>query len=156
MSIPTTSPVRDLQDRLEISDLTARLGLLVDVQDWAGLKEIFTPEIDIDYSSLNGGDPVRAPAADIIKGWRQVLTKLEATQHLIAGGVVDLNGDTATATANVQATHVLANATGGSHWTVAGRYDYGLTRTAAGWRISGLKLTVLWASGNQQIMSVAT
>ena len=144
-----------LRDRLEILDLTSQLGLLVDARDWPGLTALFTTEVDIDYTSLNGGQPQRSPAAEIVSGWRQVLSHLDATQHLIAGQMIRLDGDHATASANVQGTHVLANATGGPHWTVAGRYDFGLTRTSGGWRISALKLTVLWASGNQQIMTLA-
>ena len=54
--------------------------------------------------------------------------------------------------ANVTATHVARTATGDARWTVGGRYDYGLRRTADGWRIASLTLTVAWASGNQAIM----
>lgn len=63
-------------------------------------------------------------------------------------------GDDATCAANVTATHVRPNASGGPHWTVAGRYDVRLVRAGpdAAWRIAGLALTVRWASGNQAIM----
>ncbi len=47
---------------------------------------------------------------------------------------------------------MLPNDAGGPHWTVAGRYDFDLLRMPMGWRIAGLTLTVVWATGNQQIM----
>lgn len=146
-----------ISDRFAILDLTARLGLLVDVRDWAALGQLFTNPVTIDYTTLNGGEPQLLDPGDLIDGWRRMLTPLKATQHLIASQVIDIDGDTAHCTANVQATHVLDNASGGSTWTVAGRYDYELARTGvgAGWQISALTLTVEWATGNQHIMTLA-
>lgn len=147
---------RALADKLEILEVTASLGLLADARDWDGLEQIFTDPVDVDYTSLNGGEPqVLAPAV-LVGGWRAVLSNLRATQHLIAGQVIAIDGDRATCAANVQGTHVLPNASGGPVWTVGGRYDYRLTRTAAGWRISALTLTVQWADGNQHIMQLAS
>lgn len=147
------------QDRNAILDVTAKLGLLVDAREWGALEGLFTDPVEIDYTSLNGGDPATLPPADVVAGWRGVLDNLTATQHLIAGQVIDTTNvadrGEATCAANVQATHVLDNATGGPIWTVGGRYDYRLRRTGEKWLISALKLTVLWAGGNQHIMILA-
>ncbi|HZP14955.1 MAG TPA: nuclear transport factor 2 family protein [Nocardioides sp.] len=142
-------------DRQQIQETASKLGLLADARDWETLRELFTDSVEIDYTSLNGGEPQTVAAPDLIEGWRQVLANLEATQHLIAGHVVTIDGDHATCAANVQATHLLGNETGGPIWTVAGRYDYRFERTPPGWRISGLTLTVQWATGNQHIMQLA-
>lgn len=144
-----------LADRLEILELTSSMGLLVDARDWDALERLFTDPVDVDYTSLSGGDPQTMSPAELIGGWRRVLEHLDATQHLIAGQVVAIDGDRASCAANVQGTHVLATATGGPIWTVAGRYDFAITRTHAGWRISALTLTVQWATGNQHIMQLA-
>lgn len=128
------------------------MGLLVDARRWESLQALFTDPVYVDYTSLNGGEPQSVAAGDLIAGWRGVLERLDATQHLIAGQAIELDGDAATCAANVQATHVLPNRSGGPLWTVGGRYDFKLIRTPAGWRISALTLTVRWASGNQQIM----
>jgi hypothetical protein len=85
-----------------------------------------------------------------------VLGKLDTTHHLISCQVINLNGDEATSAANMQGTHVLANASGGSQWVVAGRHDYQLKRTADGWRISGITFTLQWATGNEHILTLAT
>jgi SnoaL-like domain len=154
----TTVPAVDLAlmaDRLEILELTTSLGLLVDGRDWGRLERLFADPVDVDYTSLNGGDPQSVSPADLVGGWHQALDHLDATQHLIAGQVITLDGDRASCVANVQGTHVLANATGGPIWTVAGRYDIGLMRTPDGWRISALSFTVQWATGNQHVMTVA-
>jgi hypothetical protein len=144
-----------LQDRLDILELTGRLGLMVDARDWAALADLFTDPVEVDYTSLNGGTPQNLKPADLLGGWRQVLDHLDGTQHLIAGQVTSLDGDHATCAATVQGTHVPTNATGGPIWTVGGRYDFGLLRTPPGWRIAALTLTVHWATGNQHIMQIA-
>ena len=86
---------------------------------------------------------------------RQALGGLDTTHHLITCQVISLDGDHATSAANMQGTHVLANPSGGSVWTVAGRHDYQLKRTADGWRIAGLTFTLQWASGNEHILTLA-
>jgi len=69
--------------------------------------------------------------------------------------VINLDGDSATCSANMQGTHVLANASGGPVWTVGGRHDYQLQRTADGWKIAGLTFTIQWATGNMHIITLA-
>ena len=136
-----------------LTELVSRLGLLVDARDWPRVQELFTDQVDVDYSSLNGGVGQVVGAADLIAGWRENLGRLRATHHLIANHVVAITGDRATVAANVTATHVSADATGSPLWTVGGRYDVVARRTGGEWRIAGLTLTVRWVWGNQAIMS---
>lgn len=132
----------------------ADLGLLVDAQDWDGLTALFAEEVAVDYTSLNGGEPATMPATELVGGWRQLLEPLAATQHLMGNLSVAVQDESATCAANVTATHVRPNPTGGPHWTVGGRYDIGLRRATGSedWRIAALTLTVRWTSGNQAIM----
>ena len=81
--------------------------------------------------------------AELVAGYRAALGNLDALHHLITGHVISIDGDQATCAANMQGTHVLANASGGPMWTVGGRHDYRLERTADGWRIASSKLTRL-------------
>jgi len=160
MTATTTSPSveRDseaLHDRMEIMELTSKLLLSVDAREWAAAEELFTDRVDVDYTSLNGGQPQTVSPAALIGGWRQTLDHLEATQHLQGNHVIAFDRDEASCATNVQATHVLPNATGGPIWTVGGRYDFRLTRTPSGWRIAAMTLTVKWATGNQRIMELA-
>jgi hypothetical protein len=144
-----------LQHRLEIMELTSSLLLLIDAREWAAAEELFTDRVNVDYTSLNGGEPQTVSPAGLVGGWRQMLDHLEATQHLQGNHVISVDGDEATCATNVQGTHVLPNATGGHIWTVGGRYDFRLTRTPSGWRISAMTLAVKWATGNQHIMALA-
>lgn len=43
---------------LEVLRTVADLGLLVDAREWDALTALFADEVAVDYTSLNGGDPV--------------------------------------------------------------------------------------------------
>jgi hypothetical protein len=144
-----------IRDRLDIVELCARVGWHLDHCEWDLLLDSFTDEVSLDYTSLNGGDVLLLSREDVIGKWRTNREGLAATQHLIANQIVDLDGDMATATAMFQATHLLPNRYGAPTWTLGGRYRYGMTRTAAGWRISSLAMSVIWADGNRHIRDLA-
>jgi hypothetical protein len=158
-SMTTTTPdstATETEDRLAIVELIGRLALLLDARDWDALEQVFTDTVYSDRTSLYGGEPVTLGAADFVAGWRQVLGNLDAVHHLISCHVItSLDGDQATCSANMQGTHVYANASGGPMWTVGGRHDYQLQRTPDGWRISGLTFTIQWATGNEHIATLA-
>lgn len=155
VTTPEATPHSEVADRLAVAETMSRIGLFVDARQWDDLEALFADPVNVDYTSLNGGEPQRLHPAELVGGWRQVLPFLDATQHLIGNHVVTLNGDEASCAANVQGTHVLANHSGGPVWTVGGRYDTTLRRTPSGWTITALTLTVRWATGNQQIMTLA-
>ena len=128
----TTPPGRGTADRMEIVEVTVRMAWLADRRDWDQLVGVFADEVDLDYTSLTGGDPVRLSRGDLVAGWRTGLGGLDATQHLVSNHLVEVDGDRAVATAQFQAVHVLANPHGDPTWTLGGHYRFGLTRQADG------------------------
>src|SRR6201995_2980704 len=145
----------ELEDRLAILALIGRLALTIDGRDWSALGQLFTDTVYHDRTSLTGGEPVPLAVADFVDGWRQTLQNMDAVHHQITNHVISVDGDQATCAANMQGTHVLANASGGPMWTVGGRHDYQLRRTADGWRIAGVTFTIQWATGNQYILALS-
>ncbi|MDQ3090477.1 MAG: nuclear transport factor 2 family protein [Actinomycetota bacterium] len=145
----------DAGSRLEIVEACTRMAHHADRREWDELVAVFAEEIRVDYTSLQGGDPVTVTGEQLVDGWRQALGGLAATQHLIANHLVDADGDLAVCAADFQATHVLPNAQGDPTWTLGGRYRFELRRLEGAWRIAGLTMTTVWAAGNQQIMSLA-
>jgi hypothetical protein len=150
------STATEIEDRLAILDLIGRLALTIDGRDWTALGKLFTDVVYHDRTSLTGGEPMTLGVAEFVDGWRQTLQRMDAVHHQITNHVISLDGDRATCAANMQGTHVLANATGGPMWTVGGRHDYQLTRTPDGWRIAGLTFTLQWATGNMNIVALST
>lgn len=147
----------DLADRAAITDIVTRFGWRLDRRDWAGLKALFTDVVRTDYTALWGGEPQEASVDELLAtdrqgSWRRTMDGLEATQHLITNILVTVDGDTATATANVVGVHRLTNPHGGPLWTVGGTYEFVLTRTADGWRIRAITQGITWVDGNQQVL----
>jgi hypothetical protein len=151
-SHPTTTAT---EDRLAILELIGNLSLLLDARDWDALEELFADPVYYDRTSLFGGEPQTLSPAELVEGYRQALGNLDAVHHLITCHVINLDGDQATCAANMQGTHVFANTSGDDMWTVGGRHDYQLKRTAEGWKIAGLTFTVQWATGNMNIVALA-
>jgi hypothetical protein len=151
-----TMTTAEIEDHLEITELVNHLVLLLDSRDWAGLQDVFADTVYNDRTSLTGGSPETLPKAEFIGGWQYLMTGLDTLHHLVTGHVVAIDGDKATCTANMQGTHILANPGGeGDTWTVGGRHEYQATRTADGWRISGIIFTIQWATGNQGIIELS-
>ncbi|MEU5693119.1 nuclear transport factor 2 family protein [Actinosynnema sp. NPDC020468] len=142
-----------MSEHREIVDTTVRLAWLADHRRWDELADVFAERVTVDYTSLNGGEPVTLAAADLIAGWRAGLGFLDATQHLVTNHLVEVDGDRAAATAQFQAVHVRAGAVGDPTWTLGGHYRFGLVRTDAGWRIDAMTMTKTWATGNRAIMT---
>ena len=149
------TPTTETEDRLAILELVGKLSLRLDGRDWDALEELFTNPVHLDRTSLFHGEPEILSPAELVDGYRKTLGNLDAVHHLITCHVIDLDGDQATCAANMQGTHVLANASGGPMWTVGGRHDYQLKRTPDGWRISGLTFTLQWATGNMNVLTLA-
>jgi hypothetical protein len=156
MSMTASDPTAtETEDRLAILEAIGNLALLLDARDWDALEGVWADRVTYDRTSLFGGEPETLSPAEVVEGYRQALGGLDALHHLITCHVINLDGDRATCAANMQGTHVLANTSGDPMWTVGGRHDYRLERTADGWKIAGLKFTVQWATGNMHIVTLA-
>ena len=104
------STTTETDDRLAIVELIGRLSLTIDAKDWDAMGDLFTDTVFHDRTSLTGGEPYTAPVAQFVEGWRQTLQAMDAVHHQITNHVISIDGDDATCIANMQGTHVLANA----------------------------------------------
>jgi hypothetical protein len=145
-----------VDDRLAITEVCSAFGWLADRRRWEDLEAVFAPQVDLDYTSLNGGEPVKLDASAIVAGWREAFAAMTATQHLIAGHLVEVDGDRATCTANFQATHLGPAPDGDSAWTLGGHYLFGLVREGGGWRIGSLTMTAVWQTGSREAIAAAS
>ncbi len=150
--------VRRLEHERAVHDLVVRMGTLADARDWAGLAGLFTDPVRADWSELSGVAAAEVSPEDLVAGWRQGLSGLDATHHLIANHEIEIDDDDrrASARAYVHAAHRLANAHGDPVWIIAGRYEHELVRTEAGWRIAVATFHPVWGAGNQQVMLLAS
>lgn len=139
----------------EIVQACTRMGRHTDRREWDRLVEVFADEVVVDYTSLHGGEPATIARDQLVAAWQRALGELAATQHLIANQLVETDDDRAVCTADFQATHVRPNPHGDPVWTLGGHYRFELRRLAGRWRIAGLTMTAVWATGNPQVLTAA-
>ena len=145
-----------LLDRERIIDAINNVAICADLGLWDKLlAEVFAEEVRVDYTSLFGGEVQKLKSTDLIAGWKSVLPGFTSTQHLLGNHQVTVDGDSARALAYVRAHHFLPNKTGSDTWVVGGYYNYELKRDGERWRITSMKLNVMYTEGNQHILILA-
>src|SRR3954468_1164547 len=121
-----------LNDRQDITDLISRLGRWLDDKAFDNARSVLTEDVTVSTpgGQAEGIDRVIAQASRN----HQV-----PTQHLITTVLVDLDGDHATATANLLVTFA------GSVLERQGeRYTFRVLRTRDGGRVPRIEVTPVW------------
>ncbi|MGV9361847.1 nuclear transport factor 2 family protein [Amycolatopsis sp. NPDC003731] len=129
-----------LADRAELVELLGRYADIADRKEYAELPGlVFTDPVTLDFEAVAGIPPMTTPLREYVEILRGSFAAFTATHHVISGHVVEIDGDTAKIHAHVRAEHWADD--GPDRWLVAGFYDNEAVRTAAGWRLSRVKLT---------------
>ena len=119
-------------DRDLITEVLVRYATGIDTRDWALLKTCFTPGVHADY----GADVGEWNDADAITEYMRVMHEgMRDTKHMLSNFVIDVEGDTATASTYVHAVLVVTDEPP-LWYEPVGRYVDRLVRTDDGWRIS--------------------
>jgi hypothetical protein len=142
-------------ERIDVAETVYAYAAGVDGRDWGLYRSIFADEVEIDFSSWDGSPARRMRADDWVAGVQPLFHGLDATQHSMSNPRVTIDGERATCVMYMQAVHVLANRGGDAEFTLGGYYTDQLVKTPAGWRLCGVKLTVLWSRGNRHVMTLA-
>ncbi|MEQ9452204.1 MAG: nuclear transport factor 2 family protein [Pseudomonadales bacterium] len=143
----------EFSDFAAITRLRYQYAYSLDSRDWELHRQLYTEQIEMDFSSYSGGDgAVRMEADAWVDGLKPLFSGLSATQHVMTNPLVDVQGDRATQKMYMQAEHFLLEDGVQREFAIGGYYDDQLRRTATGWRIEAVKLTVLWRRGDAEIM----
>jgi 3-phenylpropionate/cinnamic acid dioxygenase small subunit len=136
-----------LADREAIAEVLYRYGRALDGRRWEELRDVFTEDAVGEYS---GRINRTFHGVEAIMGLvERALGALEASQHVIANPVIEVDGDEARSRCYLHAQHYRpGERTGGSTLVVGGVYHDRLVRTPAGWRIAHRRLEVTWMKGN--------
>ena len=128
----------------------------VDTLDWATVRACFAERVDVDYTSLWGGEPATVAIDDIIADWSELATGFDATQHLTGPLAVTSESDREmTCATTVRAYHHVVEAGSASTWMVSGRYDIRLERDPDGWRIAAIALHLAYEDGDRRLTDLA-
>jgi hypothetical protein len=145
-----------LVDRAEIVETVYKYATGIDTREFELHRSIFTDEIEVDFSSYAGGQEgyVKMSADQWVEGLKGLFPGLDSTQHLMSNPRVTVDGDRAICLVYMQAEHFLANREGDNWHAIGGYYTDDLVRTAEGWKVSRIKLTIFWQRGNKQVMTM--
>ncbi|MCS5634872.1 MAG: nuclear transport factor 2 family protein [Myxococcota bacterium] len=140
-----------LVDKQAISEVLYNYAAGCDRRDWALFRACFCDPVEIDLSTWNGNPPALVPIDDWVAGVCAGLSGFDATHHLSGNHRVEVDGDRAHATSNIQASHVL----GSERVVLGGWYDTRLLRQEGRWRIARSQLNVTWREGNEELFAQA-
>lgn len=150
-----------MDDTSSVAETVYLYAMGIDTKDFDLYRSIFADRVAIDFSSYEGSS---VPESNLLTGdeWvnrvRPLFTGLAATQHSMTNPLITLNEDTATCRMYMQAHHVFEPENQDSWFTIGGYYDDELARddkSPTGWKLTGVKLTVLWRKGDDSIMQEA-
>ena len=142
--------LRLLLDRAAVVDVVLGFAQALDVKDWAACRRCFSDEVETDYSDLRGDPPQTVTADGFVASRRAALERLK-TLHLSTNHLVTIDGDRATCV-SAAVIHRLRPEDAERFDTYCA-YTHSLVRTATGWKISKIKQSVYWNTGNPDVHS---
>lgn len=143
---------QDVSDKWEIRCLVDEIDNAVDAKDWAICRQFFAEEVDVDFTSLAGGEPMRILSDDLIDGWRTNLFAEKKSHHMRSNHRIEIFDDRAEVFSKGYAFNLLENGEITGFWEVWGDYVHKLERTARGeWKVAGIIFTVTFKRGDEAV-----
>jgi 3-phenylpropionate/cinnamic acid dioxygenase small subunit len=119
-------------DRELITDVLVRYATGIDTKDWSLFRTCFTDDVQADYGEGVGS----WSSVDAITDYMTAMhADMVDTKHRLTNFVIEVDGDSATASTYVHAVLVVTNDPL-TWYEPVGRYEDRLVRTSEGWRIS--------------------
>jgi hypothetical protein len=141
----------DLQERAAVVSVVDGIDNACDLKDWDACVALFDTEVDVDFTSLLGGSPVRVPSAALVQVLRADLHAKKASFHLRGNHDVTLSGDAAVVLSKGYVWNRLEESLGGGMWESWGFYTHRLRRTGTGWVCAGWTFKVWGTRGDDAV-----
>lgn len=138
-------------DEAAISSIIQSVAALADRGDFETLESLFADEVQVDYTSLFGGEVETYIPESLMTIWASVLPGFDQTYHAISNIRIDVDEDEATATADGIANHYLNE----DYWQVTGQYRYRLMRQTDGWQITQITFELIDEKGDRTLLELA-
>ena len=138
---------KEIKARTLIIDVVDRYARSIDMKDYDRLETCFTPSCEVVYG---GATALENPAA-VTEFCSGILSQYTSTQHLLGNYEISIEGNTATASTYMCATHVFPRDEKHEVYIVGGTYDDELVRNGDEWLISKRSLTVLWSESRETV-----
>lgn len=154
MVLSTINPalaMNNAQDEAAIKTVVESIGTLADTHNFTALEQLYAPEVQIDYTSLMGGEIQLKSNKALMTEWASFLPGFDRTRHQLSNMSVVLAGNYATASADIVADHYV----GELHWQVQGSYIYKLRKEDDVWRVISHTLNFAGEEGTRDVFGAA-
>lgn len=148
------SAAQRLADEAEIRFIVDEIDNACDAKDWARCRSFFAEEVEVDFTSLAGGEPSRISADDLIDAWRTNLFSEKKSFHMRSNHRIEINANRTRAEvfSKGYAFNLLETGEAAGLWEVWGTYTHALERTGEnGWRVSAMSLKVMHKRGDDAV-----
>ena len=135
-----------LSDRLEITDLFARWARLLEEKRWDDAGTVFSDDVVL-HTPRVGDSAIHGLAASVAYLHEVSAQGAGRSQHFTTDILVEVDGDTAAATANSLVYFYRDGEP--AHMSSGLRLTYEAVRTSKGWRFSELTTKHLWTQGER-------
>lgn len=144
-------------DQQQIKLQLQSMGTLADQNAFEYLGRVFSDQVLVDYTSAFGGKAASVNRVDLVKSWAGLLPGFDLTRHDLNNMKVSVEGNNATATADITTSHYLRDETTNKEhfWQISGRYIYTLEKSDKRWTISSLTLVAGPEEGSREVLAKA-
>lgn len=140
-----------IADELEIRRVIDEIDNSCDAKDWKKCRMFFTDEIEVDFTSLSGGEPAQIKADELIDSWKTNLFSEKKTFHQRSNHSIKINGRHARVFSKAYAFNLLEEGEVTGFWEVWGEYTHTLKQSGNGWKVSGMTLKVSHTRGDDRV-----
>lgn len=146
LNVTITTP-----DEAAIKTIVESVANLADQGNFESLEKLYAEEIEVDYTSAFGGEVELKSPQGLMTQWATILPGFERTRHQISNIETVVNGNQATATADVKANHYLND----NFWQIYGIYEYSLVKEDGQWEINKMTFLAKSEQGSRDIINQA-
>lgn len=140
------------RDEAQIRSNLYGFSALADHNAYEYLGRMLAPTVKVDYTSLFGGETEHIARAELMKRWAAFLPGFDLTFHQLNAINVQVDDDSASASADFIARHWIGD---DGFWSVAGTYLFTFKRSDGQWLITSITLTNPTEAGSRDVLSIA-
>lgn len=138
-------------DEAAIRRVVDEIDNACDLKQWKRCRSYFADEIEVDFTSLAGGEPGAMKADELIEAWKTNLFSEKKTFHQRSNHSIKINGDSAEVFSKAYAFNLLETGEVTGFWEVWGNYTHALRRTEKGWKVTKMTLDVIYRRGDENV-----
>ncbi len=135
--------VRELEDRLALTELMSRYARSLDEHDWRELESLFTDDLYAEHGVVTPPLHSRAEFMAVVRGM-ETMPRLRYLQHYVSNVEVNVEGDAARVRAFLHAIHWVDGDIGPEVVPAGARYEVDAVRAGGEWRIRRLIVHETW------------